>query len=116
MLRLKQARNAAGMTQREAADASGIPLGTLRRWEQGVNDPDTDALIALADLYGCSTDDILGSRFANSCPSISPDESQLLDLYRRANAQGRAAIMAVAKASTSTETMREMDAAGRRAG
>ncbi len=62
--RIKAARKRTGMTQAEAAQRSGIPLGTIRRWEQGVNEPDIDSIIQLADLYGTTTDDLLGSRFS----------------------------------------------------
>lgn len=62
---LKEARIQAGMTQAQASEASGIALGTLRRWEQGVNEPDIAAIILLADLYRTTTDDLLGSKFAS---------------------------------------------------
>ena len=61
---LKRARNRAGMTQAEASEASGIPIGTLRRWEQGVNEPDIASIILLADTYETTTDELLGSRFS----------------------------------------------------
>lgn len=61
---IKRARERAGMTQAQAAKASGIPIGTLRRWEQGVNEPDISSIILLADTYKTSTDELLGSRFA----------------------------------------------------
>lgn len=61
---LKRARNRSGMTQAEASKASGIPIGTLRRWEQGVNEPDIASIILLADTYGTTTDELLGSRFS----------------------------------------------------
>ena len=61
---LKRARNRAGMTQAEASEASGIPIGTLRRWEQGVNEPDIASIILLADTYKTTTDELLGSRFS----------------------------------------------------
>lgn len=37
---LGNARRKAGFTQKEASEKTGIPLGTIRRWEQGQNDPD----------------------------------------------------------------------------
>lgn len=61
---LKKARKLSGLTQEEAAQKSGIPLGTLRRWEQGKNEPDIDSINLLADLYHVSTDLMLGSQFA----------------------------------------------------
>jgi len=108
VIRLKDARNKAGMTQRQAAEKSGIPLGTLRRWEQGVNEPDTDSIIRLADLYGVSTDEMLGSSFAPKHEDaaqivLTDEEQQLVDLYRMSNPQGREAIMAVARASSGVE-------------
>lgn len=61
---IKRARERTGMTQAQAAEASGIPIGTLRRWEQGVNEPDIASIILLADTYKTSTDELLGSKFA----------------------------------------------------
>lgn len=61
---IKAAREKTGMTQAQASEASGIPIGTLRRWEQGVNEPDIASIILLADIYKTSTDELLGSKFA----------------------------------------------------
>ena len=38
--RVRVLRMALGLTQEEFADAYGIPLGTLRDWEQGRREPD----------------------------------------------------------------------------
>ena len=57
---LGNARRKAGLTQKEASEKTGIPLGTIRRWEQGQNDPDMGSLIQLAELYSVSLDEILG--------------------------------------------------------
>lgn len=62
---LKIARKNAGMTQAQAAEAGGIALSTLRRWEQGVNEPDINSINKLADLYHTSTDVLLDSPFAH---------------------------------------------------
>lgn len=62
---LKIARKSAGMTQAQAAEAGGIALSTLRRWEQGVNEPDINSINKLADLYHTSTDVLLDSPFAH---------------------------------------------------
>lgn len=67
---LKVVRKSVGMTQQEAAKKSGIPLGTIRRWEQGVNEPDMESVIKLAQLYGTSTDTILGSQFADDIEGL----------------------------------------------
>lgn len=72
---LKLARQNAGYTQAEASDVSGVPLSTLRRWEQGVNEPDVESINMLADLYNCSTDFILGSKFAEKQVVLVSDET-----------------------------------------
>ena len=41
--RAKIIRRALGLTQEEFATRFGIPVGTLRDWEQGVAEPDTCA-------------------------------------------------------------------------
>lgn len=100
MTAIKDARNRAGYKQREVSEALSIPLGTLRRWEQGVNEPDIESLIDLANLYGTSVDALLGSRFAveyETPEKMDADERELLDLYRAASDQGRAAIIAVVR-------------------
>ncbi len=38
-VKLKELRQSKGMTQEALADASGIPLGTIRDYEQGKRDP-----------------------------------------------------------------------------
>ncbi len=65
MNNLGAARKHAGMTQTEASQKSGIPLGTLRRWEQGVNEPDIKSLAQLASLYSVTTDTLIGTEFAD---------------------------------------------------
>ena len=67
---LKIARKYAGLTQTQASEATSIPLGTLRRWEQGVNEPDMESVLKLAELYGVSTDTILGSRYAEDLDGL----------------------------------------------
>lgn len=52
-------RRRAGLTQKQAAEAADTPLGTLRRWEQGQNDPDMGSLMKLADLYHTTLDSML---------------------------------------------------------
>lgn len=72
---LKEVRKAAGLTQERAAKLSAIPLGTLRRWEQGVNEPDMESIIRLASLYDVSTDTILGSQFAQPIQGVKVTSS-----------------------------------------
>ena len=62
---LGSVRKASGMTQAQAAKAANVSLSTLRKWEQGVNEPDVSVIMKFADLYGVTTDTILGSNYAD---------------------------------------------------
>lgn len=99
MTTIKDARNKAGYKQKEVSAITGIPLGTLRRWEQGVNEPPIENIIQLAELYQMSTDELLGSSFASAeydASGLTEDEHHLLELYRKCSDQGREYIMQVA--------------------
>lgn len=55
---LKRFRDEAGLTQEQAAIASGVPLDRLRSWESGkVKHPAGDLLHLLAQIYGHVVDD-----------------------------------------------------------
>lgn len=56
---LGSSRQKSRLTQKEVSAKTGIPLGTIRRWEQGQNDPDLNSLIQLIKLYGVSLESIL---------------------------------------------------------
>ena len=56
---LGSSRQKSRLTQKEVSAKTGIPLGTIRRWEQGQNDPDLNLLIQLIKLYGVSLESIL---------------------------------------------------------
>lgn len=56
----KTARKMKGLTMVEAAAALGISQPTLSTWEAERKSPSVDALERMADLYGVSTDYLLG--------------------------------------------------------
>jgi transcriptional regulator with XRE-family HTH domain len=58
--RLKEARKKKKLTQIEAAKLLGISNGTLSGYERNYRDPDTKTLENMANLYGVSTDYLLG--------------------------------------------------------
>lgn len=53
---LRQARDAAGWTQREVAEATGISSSTIQYMEQGRQIPALDTLLTLAEFYGLRYD------------------------------------------------------------
>lgn len=59
--RIKRLRESAGLTQADLAEAAGVPLGTLRNWEQGTREPKAKILVRLARALGITTDELLGN-------------------------------------------------------
>jgi transcriptional regulator with XRE-family HTH domain len=57
---LKRLREAAGLSQPQLAQAAGVPVGTLRQWEQGRRLPSLEGFIALAAGLGVSLDELAG--------------------------------------------------------
>lgn len=49
-----------GLTQRELSAALGLSPATVAQWERGYCLPNTENLQAIADLFGCSVDAVLG--------------------------------------------------------
>lgn len=59
-MKLRELREACGMTQREAAKALHVRPATVCGWEKGVRKPSVDMLPVMADLYGVSIDALYG--------------------------------------------------------
>ena len=62
MIQLKTIRKSKGFTQQALADALGVERATVGMWEIGRNVPTVENLCRLADLFGVSTDALLGRR------------------------------------------------------
>lgn len=58
--RLKTERKALGWTQQKLADKINTSRSNVANWENGNNEASPDLLGKLADLFGCSTDYLLG--------------------------------------------------------
>jgi transcriptional regulator with XRE-family HTH domain len=59
--RLQELRRAAGLSQPGLAQAAGVPVGTLRNWEQGRRVPLLDTAAAVARALGVTLDDLAGT-------------------------------------------------------
>jgi transcriptional regulator with XRE-family HTH domain len=58
--RLGDLRRAKGWSQPELAERAGVPVGSLKQWEQGVRTPLLDAAARLATALGVSLDVLAG--------------------------------------------------------
>lgn len=54
------ARRAAGLTQKQAAQELRVRQSTIANWETGCRKPAYTFITAMAKLYGCTTDYLLG--------------------------------------------------------
>ena len=61
MISIREYREKAGMTQAELAEKCGVVKSTVSMWEVGARKPDIVMLKKLADIFGCSADDMLKS-------------------------------------------------------
>lgn len=100
MFAIKKMRESAGLSQQDAADALGETKRRYGGWEREEREINLRDAIRLADLFGCTLDELANHRVESAFPSLSPEERALLDAYKTANPQGRAAIDAVAGASS----------------
>jgi transcriptional regulator with XRE-family HTH domain len=53
---LKEMREKAGLSQTGLAKKAGVPFRSVQNWEQGVRVPRPQALLALAEALGTTTD------------------------------------------------------------
>lgn len=59
---IKALREAAGMTQYALAIRLGIHPSSICAWERGDANPSVENLLKLADIFHCSTDEVLGRK------------------------------------------------------
>ena len=59
-IRLQSLRREKGLSQPQLAQAAGVPVGSLRQWEQGRRTPLLDAAARVAVALGVSLDELAG--------------------------------------------------------
>lgn len=69
--RLQQLRKDNGYSQDALAEKLGLSRQAISKWERGESSPDTDNLIALAELYHMTLDQLLGGE-----QQAQPQEAQ----------------------------------------
>ena len=55
----REARKKRKLTQQEVAQELGTSRVTVARWECGINNPKLDTVRKLAELYDCTTDELI---------------------------------------------------------
>jgi transcriptional regulator with XRE-family HTH domain len=77
-MKLKEIREARGMTQRQAALGLNLSPTVYNRYENGIREPSNALLVAIADYFHVSVDAILGREPADDLPPALDDA--LVDL------------------------------------
>ena len=60
MNRIQEYRKQKKWTQEELARRLGVERSAVAKWESGKSQPQAARLIALAEIFGCTVDEILG--------------------------------------------------------
>lgn len=77
-MKLKEIREARGMTQRQAALGLNLSPTVYNRYENGIREPSNALLVAIADYFHVSVDAILGREPDDDLPPALDDA--LVDL------------------------------------
>ncbi len=80
--RIRDLREDKGMRQSDLAKAVGIDQRTISNYEIGKTNPDSDALIKLADFFGVSIDYLLGRTNYNT--STNQERAFLIEKIKKA--------------------------------
>lgn len=60
MIKLAEQRAKRNLTQKQAAAMLEVAPSTLNQWETGIRRPNIDMVVKMAQLFDCSTDELLG--------------------------------------------------------
>ena len=80
--RLLELRKMNGYSQDVLAEIIGVSRQAVSKWERAESSPDTDNLIALAELYGITLDDLLNT--SKDVVEITPEPSKKKDIKGKA--------------------------------
>lgn len=76
--KLREFRKKQGLTQEQLAEAMGVTVGAVSKWESGASTPDVSLILELADFFETSVDVLLG--YAQQSASLEGSVCRLRDL------------------------------------
>lgn len=102
---VRKARELAGLSQKQMADALGITQQSVyyyENYESGQRDIKASMLLKMSEVTGATVSFILGltnnpGERAFENPSLAPDEAELLSCYRSCTSERRMSILNLAR-------------------
>lgn len=76
--KLREFRKKQGLTQEQLAEAMGVTVGAVSKWESGASTPDVSLILELADFFETSVDVLLG--YAQQSASLEGSVCRLREL------------------------------------
>lgn len=93
MLRIKQLRVEKNLSQRALAAKINSSQKAIDLWEKGITEPKASVLIALANVFECTADYLLGREDdlgnVNVMRELSDSERSILQLHSKLNIKSR---------------------------
>ena len=73
---IKKYREAAGLKQAYVAKQIGIAVDTMWRYENNKGEPRATELLKMAELFGCTIDELVGKNPTQPLPTQEPEQGE----------------------------------------
>lgn len=113
MKRLAALRTARGWTQKELGERLGVSTSTIGMCESNRREPSNTLLVKIAQLFGVSTDYLLGVAPPSEMPPqqlpppLSPREEELLAAFRAMLSEHQETLLSVARGLATAKQKRQ---------
>ena len=78
---LKSLRKSQRLTQEQFAEAMGMTVGAIYKWEQGLSSPDIGVIMEIASFFGVSVDALIGYEMQDS--TVEAYAQRIYDLQQK---------------------------------
>ena len=80
---IRTQRKAMGLTQEQLAEAMGVTVGAVSKWESGMSNPDIGILPVLAEFFEISVDALLGCHLKGKSVEQMLENMKAMQLEKR---------------------------------
>lgn len=104
MLKLRELRKEKQITQQELAKKLNLSIQTISGYETGYAQPQIETLIAMANFFGCTVDELLGredyatGNIVVQCATLSAFDERLLDVIHLLSPEDQYQVLGFAQA------------------